>query len=198
MRDIFLSKIGQRPTGARVWIEDGFSRLQRNGFGVGVPIDVLPRSSGAGLIIRVAKTPTRRKVAKRRGMPLLSLEGPQVLACLPWDEVRVRVSVGAVAVLPRAFALLFRMAVGVAVISGTTVRVGGVVRELVNARAVKLPEGGAECDFYADEDNVFWGCEFVSNHRPGLVRVHGVEKGLVEAYLCTMGYQPDENGDLRL
>ena len=104
--DNILSTLGTRSSGLRrLWVEDSFSRLSNNGFDVGTGFRVEPRM-GPGLNIRQTLLGSCH-VSQRRGAAILSYEGAATMARFFEPEVRVKISVGLVQVLPslRAFSV---------------------------------------------------------------------------------------------
>jgi hypothetical protein len=99
--DQFCSRIGHRENGySRVWIEDSFDRLSRNGFTPGTSFEPQFRP-GVGLVLAPTAIGSLT-VSQRRGVPLLSYERPSVshqFEATP--DVRVRISVNHVTIMPR-------------------------------------------------------------------------------------------------
>ena len=176
MKDVFLTKIGERACGGRLWIEDSYKRLVRHGFAPGVGLLVHPRQSGVGFVI--VPGGGNLSVSRRGDVPLLSLEGAMVDNRMNGETVRVRASHNNIAVLPRAFALNFRGLTEDAVITGTNIAVGATVFQLNTPRRSHLG-GIGRLDFKTDANNVFWGCEVIAHHRPLHVVLTGTELQVV-------------------
>lgn len=97
--DSLLTSLGNRSTGLRrLWVEDSFSRLTSNGFEIGTGFVVESRM-GPGLNIRPSLL-ARCHVSQRRGAAILSYEGNESMARFHEPEVRVKISVGLVQVIP--------------------------------------------------------------------------------------------------
>lgn len=189
MKDVFLTKIGERPSGGRLWIEDSYKRLLRHGFAPGVGLLVHPRQSGVGFVI--APGGDRLTVSRRGEVPLLSLEGSMVDTRMSGETVRVRASFNNIAVLPRAFALNFRGLTEDAVIRGTSVAIGSRLLPLNTPSRQRLG-GVGRLDFHTDATNGFWGCEMIAHHRPLHVVLLGTETQVVAQYLLSTGYQTQD------
>ncbi|MCS6273996.1 MAG: hypothetical protein H2169_06600 [Opitutus sp.] len=97
--DNILSSLGERNLGTRrLWVEDSYNRLSRNGFGPGTVFNVEPRG-GPGLNLR-SSILGGYTVSQRRGAAILSLENVGRVARFDDPEVRVRISVNLVQVFP--------------------------------------------------------------------------------------------------
>lgn len=107
--DNIMTSLGNRSSGLRrLWVEDSHSRLSNNGFGVGTGFTVEPRL-GPGLNLRQSLLGSCH-VSQRRGAAILSYEGSSTMARFFEPEVRVKISVGLVQVLPSLRAFSVRVA----------------------------------------------------------------------------------------
>lgn len=99
--DTLFTRLGERSAtnSWRLWIEDsGMARLSRNSFTPGAALTVR-RSSGSGVVIESGLLGSQHVSARGR-TPVLSFEGRVLREALPVPEVRVKVTVGKVFLLP--------------------------------------------------------------------------------------------------
>lgn len=97
--DNILSSLGERSLGSkRLWVEDSFSRLTRNGFAPGAVFNVEHRC-GPGINLR-ASLLGGYTVSQRRGAAILSYENSALAQKFSDPEVRIRISVNLVQVFP--------------------------------------------------------------------------------------------------
>ena len=97
--DNILTSLGSRNHGSRrLWVEDSFCRLTNNGFAPGSPFSVEPRQ-GPGVNLRAGLLGSYI-VSRRRGAAILSYENVALAERFSEPEVRVKISVNLVQVLP--------------------------------------------------------------------------------------------------
>ena len=176
-------------------MEDSFQRLARNGFIAGQAITVTPRA-GRGLIVRTSSEPGSLSISRRKGAPLLSLEGPWVTRAVEGDAVRVRLSYRHAVIIPRIFAFSIRRTGAEAEISGLVVTVGACVWNLATRSPLKADQAIRRIKFDADWSNLILGTELIGNHRPSEVSITGPEASLAGAFLADLGYRPTDQPGL--
>ena len=197
--DTFCTNLGSRSSGmSRLWVEDSYRRLSRNGFEVGTQFARRSRP-GYGVIL----TPSvlgECAVSSRRGVPLLSLENGWLAKQMPSRdaEVRVRVCVGSVIVMPRLRIFhVGRTTHELATISEGTVEVGGKILPLHTAKPAAF---GLIAELKADLNwsNLVLATEVMGNSRPSRVQLSGdaLCVRLAGKFLSEGGYAPslDDSG----
>lgn len=169
--DSILTRIAERPAGRRrLWIEDSFSRLSRNGFEPGVAFNVEPRM-GPGVNIRPALL-GEYMVSRRRQSAILSHETSFLASRFSAPEARVKVSVGLVQVLPslRVFSVqqqsdeVWRIDA-----NGIVTTPRGAIelhtgREVVSGRPASL-------SLIPSMTNLVAATDFISRVKPGMVQI---------------------------
>jgi hypothetical protein len=188
--DIYLTRIGDRPTGHRIWVEDSYRRLALRGFRPGDPISVTPRA-GRGLLVKAVQEPTGRSVARRKSAPLLSLEGPWVSSAIDGDMVRVRLGYRSAVIIPRVYAFHVKRHGLTVSIDGSQVIVNGQNVTLNTERPLRLSEPVSRVAFAAQWSNLIVGTEFIATHGPAEVYLTGAEASLASSFLLDAGYRQE-------
>lgn len=180
-----MTRLGER-TGRnlwRLWIEDnGFQRLQRNNFSVGTGFRV-HRRAGVGLVIE-ASVLASCHVSSRRGAGVLSYEASDLATLLPVPEVRVRIHVGRIIVMPSVrFHTIARPATEHWQVCGDELVTPGGTFGLRTPEPLRLPQVAAQIEVHLEERNLVYSTELIGNLRPSRVVISG------EAVLLTVASQ---------
>lgn len=172
--DTFISKIGARSSGAaRLWIEDSSGRLSRNGFDGGMQFDAVARP-GVGVVI-VPDLLGGLTVSRRAQLPLLSVENRWLGHQLPVDEVRVRVSVKNIIVMPRLRLFgIVRNEAETWNVRGLVVQTPAGERMLGGCRPLAM-RGAGRINVELDWNNIVFATELIGGARPAAVSLSGDE-----------------------
>ena len=172
--DTFFTAIGDRPVIGmqRIWIEDSFGRLSRNGFTAGTPYVVGTRP-GLGLVVQPAAVSSLH-VSARRQASILSYESSSIAHSITTNEARVKVSVGSIIILPalRLFHVT-RPVTELWQISGLTlVRPEGTC-SVVTSAPVRFATSPCLLTVGLTEENLIFATEIIGNAKPGSVALSG-------------------------
>lgn len=195
--DSFASRLGDRGNRNlwRLWFEDtALARLSRNGFAPHTPL-AITRRAGPGLSI--ARTDRAAcHVSARRGSPVLSYEARDLGDLFQSPEIRVRVHVGRIFVLPslRVHSVTGLRPAEVWTVAGSVVTTPAGAFELRTARPLRLPATAETIIADLTAANVVFVTEFIGNHRPARVtiRAERVLANVGASFLRSAGYSPTE------
>jgi hypothetical protein len=193
--DTILTKLSPHKDTHRIWIEDSYGRLQKNGFSPNTPFSVQPRA-GRGLILKTENQPTTTSVSKRQNKPLLSLERKTLARSLDGDLLRARISIGQIILVPRVLCFSIQKPhQNIACISGTQLQIGGAPpKELKTPKPQRNPEPIAYLEAEITADNIVYATEFMLNNLPKEIKLSGPEAILATKWLLSLGYfQTSEN-----
>jgi hypothetical protein len=195
--DSFLTKIGDRSGRGRgrLWLEDGFDRLSRNGFGPGTAFTVTPRG-GVGLVLRVALLGSCH-VSHRRRQAVLSYESPDLNSFLPAPSARVRISTSAIIVMPslRVFSI-GRQVTETWTVRGDILTTGDGQIPLGTIRPINFRQAPAMIEAEIDEANLVCATEVMGNAKAAAVRLTGdaLPVRVAGQFLAAAGYARAEDG----
>lgn len=195
--DTFFTAIGER-TGRpyeRLWIEDSFGRLSRNGFVANSAFNVTPRP-GVGLVL----TPSvlgEYSITPRRGASVISLEQRGLSDLVRSREVRVRLCVKSIVVMPclRAFHVA-RPTTGVWTIAGMTLTTPEGATDIGTPSPAGMRSTPARLDVQLSEANIVFATEIIGNATPAEVTLSGDPLMVVVGgqFLAAAGYGPTPDG----
>ncbi len=172
--DTFCTNLGARSNGmARLWIEDSYHRLTRNNFSVGTQFTRRSRP-GYGVILE-PNILGEVTVSTRRGAPLLSLENSWLANQMPAQDadVRVRVSVGNIVVMPRLRTFhVGRRFSDEATIVGNILTAGANTRQIDTLAPASIGLIG-NLTAHLDWTNLVYATEVMGNARPECVALSG-------------------------
>ena len=171
--DNLLTKLGSRSSGlVRLWVEEpkGAERLASNGFSSGTGF-MVERRMGPGLNIRPSILGSCH-VSSHRGSALLSYEGSDIMAQFAQPEVRVKISVNLVQVLPSLRVHSVRVASdSVWTIAGQTIYTPD--GRLTLRDGLERPAGRpAAVEAHLDSMNLVAATDFIAWAKPGTIRLH--------------------------
>ena len=200
--DSLLTRLGDRANRNlwRLWIEDtGFDRLERNNFRPGTPFSV-QRRLGTGLVIQQSLLSTTH-VSARKGHGVLSYEAKDLGNFLGSPEVRVRITVGQILVIPRLRAATVHVRNDeVWTVKGSTLTTPHGQCDIRQEKPLFLRSRAATIEVALEEQNLVYATELIGNQRPGRVVLSG-EPILVTVggqFLAACGYGPgDQPGEFR-
>ena len=196
--DTVLTKLSPRKDGGRVWIEDSYSRLTRNGFAAGSNITVNDRP-GSGLILRRTEQLSRNSVSSRKGAPIIDIDGIWVLRRFEGsDFLRVRLSFNSAIIVPRVLTASVARAGEVAQIRGNILLVAGTQFAINTPKPARIPFSISELSIDVSAANLLYAMETIINNRPANVSVTGSESPIASAYLTDAGYTPNGEGRFSL
>ena len=176
---------------ARVWLEDSYNRLTRNGFPAGTKIAVTDRP-GSGLIVRHGELDSKKTVSSRRNAPLLSLDGAWVLRRFEGaDFLRVRLSFKTLIIVPRVITSNITRSGCSGYVTGTTLVVDNIGYSIKTQKPLLLPMRLKSLALNITTDNILYAMEIVVNSRPESVTLSGHEMSVASAYLLDVGYTKD-------
>ncbi len=188
--DNFFTTVGDRPDIGmkRIWVEDSFGRLSRNGFTAGTPYSVTTRP-GLGLLVQPAAVSSLH-VSSRRSASILSYESSRLAQSITTNEARVKVSVGSIIILPalRLFHVA-RTASNWSIAGMMLTRPEGV-SGIATERPVRYPFSPDSLTVALDETNLIFALEIVGNAKPGEVAVNGepLLRQIAGQFLAEAGY----------
>lgn len=188
--DIFFARIAQH-TGRpyeRLWIEDSFGRLSRNGFTAGTRFQIANRP-GLGMVL----TPSilGLKVTPRRGGSLISYEARGLSDAVRASEVKVRVCVKSIVVMPCLRHFHIRAANGETwSIAGETLVTPHGQQDIVTPSPARFAATPALLEIDLTPGNVVFATEIVGNVKPGAVKLSGdaVMQVVAGQFLEAAGY----------
>ena len=193
--DNFLTHIGDRSERgcSRLWLEDSFGRLSRNGFDAGAGFAVTPRP-GVGLVFTPSVLGSCH-VSHRRSRAILSYEAPDIERLIPSVEARVRLSVKTIIVMPslRVFAILRKTAARWT-ICGNEIVTQNQALPLTGVKPLHLAKAPAVIEADLTEANLVYATEVIGNARPGVVVLSGepLAVQLAGQFLLAAGYERED------
>jgi hypothetical protein len=158
---------------ARLWIEDSYRRLTRNGFGTDATFARIARP-GVGVVLAPSVLGDA-KVSSRRGVPILSVENSWLARQMRYadQQARVRISVNHIVLMPRLRAFhVGTKAHDCAEISGMFIRFGERNESLETARPAMHGLIG-ELRAVLDWQNLVLATEIMGDSRPERVFLSG-------------------------
>ncbi len=194
--DSLLTRLGNRAerNSWRLWIEETeLNRLARNNFHQGTPFEAC-RRPGTGLVIKPALLSTTQ-VSKRKGQTILSYEARDLHSFLGCPEVRVRISVGQITVVPRLrAATILTPSTEVWTIKGSTLTTPAGECDIRTAKPLMLRNHAGTIEAALEEMNLVYATEVIGNQRPGRVLLTGapVMVTVASQFLVACGYGPGE------
>lgn len=192
--DTIITKLSPHGTRHRVWLEDSFGRLSRNGFSAGDGVDVSHRA-GSGLLVKKGDAFSKNSISARRNTPLFALDGAWVLRRFEHaDFLRVRLSYNAISIVPRVITASITRAGVRAAISGNVLVVDHVGYQINTPKPTLLPFRIKALHASVDAANILYSMEVIINNRPESVTLDGVERSVASAYLVDAGYSLGEDG----
>jgi len=192
--DTFFTRLGDRAERPynRLWIEDSFGRLTANGFATGTGFAARQRP-GVGLVLS-PDTLGACHVSQRRGAAILSYEARGLTGALRTSDVRVRVCVKSIVVMPCL--RLFHVGRGVNgewSIAENRLHADGSVIDIATSTPLQMRKTPAVMSVALTEANIVFATEIIGNTRPAAVRLSG-DRLLVtvaEQFLAAAGYAQD-------
>jgi hypothetical protein len=189
--DTFYTAIGERSGRPydRLWIEDSYGRLARNGFVAGTGFDASHRA-GVGLVI-TPSTLGSYSVTPRGQRSVISLEQRGLSDALRARDVRVRICVKSIVVMPCL--RLFHVAKSVDQvwsIEGTDIFTPEGRASLLTTRPRTFRTSPLRIKFDARPENIAFATEIIGNAKPAEVELSGDELMCVVAaqFLRAAGY----------
>ena len=177
--DSLVGRLGDRGDRGfwRVWIEDNsFERLKRNNFTDDARFDV-HRRPGTGLVIEQSPLGSC-KITPRKASRLLSYEAKDLRSFFAGPEVRIRIHVGQIMVLPlmRYHAIAGTHPSEHWKVTGTNLSSPAGLCDIRTLSPLALPHNAGTIEVDLCERNLVFATELIGNQRPGRVIIRATEE----------------------
>lgn len=196
--DTLLTKLSPHRESHRVWIEDAYGRLSKNGFSPNTPFSVNIRKGGTGLIIQAQPNSGPITISKRANRPILSLERKSLQETLGLEFFRARITYKTVILLPRILCFYFNenREKTLAHLQGWKVTIGkeDSMDLRTNVPIRKSKKQITYLEACIDSENIVQACEFILYNTPQTVKLSGEEIPMATQWIQQIGYQlsPDQ------